>query len=114
MVTGQLESLELEKVQVLGLYFYVLRTREARNIQCYAEISNCQGYDILCREGVIGQTNKLSGLIKIPHGSCDILVLRPTGRKCSFGSLFSEGVLYNEINILTSKEQRIIEFLQRK
>jgi hypothetical protein len=55
MKNGQLKSLPFEKVEVMGLYFYVLRTSESVNIRCMAEISVSEGYDIICRDGSIGR-----------------------------------------------------------
>lgn len=114
MQTGQLKSILFEKVEALGLYFYVLRTSGRSNIQCYAEISTCEGYDIICREGSIGRGSKKNGLLKIPDGSCEILVLRPIDNKCRQGSLFGQGVHYDEVNLLTSAEDEVHNFLLRK
>jgi hypothetical protein len=98
----------------MGLYFYVIRTTENRNIECYAEVSNCDGYDLVCRDGSFGKGNKSSGYLKIPDGSCEIIVLRPIDNKCRYGSLFSNGSYYEEVNLLTSQEREIHAFLLNK
>jgi hypothetical protein len=56
----------------------------------------------------------MNGLLKIPDGSCEILVLRPIDNKCRQGSLFGQGSLYEEVNLLTSKESQIHQYLLRK
>ena len=53
MNTGEVEQIEYEKVEALGLYFYVLRSN-SNSIQCLADISVNDGFDIICRDGSIG------------------------------------------------------------
>lgn len=47
------------------------------SIQCLVDISVNEGFDIICREGSIGQGGISQGLVKIPQGSCEVLVMRP-------------------------------------
>ena len=56
----------------------------------------------------------MSGLIKIPSGSCEILVLRPIDNSCRQGSQFDNGVYYDEDNSLTLNEDSVHQYLLRK
>lgn len=114
MKTGEIKDLKLEKVSALGLHFYVLRTLEDENIECYSDISLCDGYDIICRDGSFGKDFSKEGLLKVPYGSCEIMILKPIANKCRQASLLSKGSIYDEVNLLTSKESEVHNYLLNK
>lgn len=111
---GKVVSIEYEKTSVLGFYFYIFRNKSGRNIEFELKVNTLEGYELICRDGVVGKNTTPPGRISIPHGGLDILVMRPIDEQAKHGSVFVNGKYYNEMNRESKKEAATHDYLLTK
>lgn len=108
---GSVTRIEYEKTTILGLFFYIFRNNTNKNLEFELKINTLDGYELICRDGIIHKSTQPRGRISIPSGSLDILVMRPIAEQARHGSVFINGRSYPERNRESKREAATHDYL---